>query len=130
MGAGSLYGFGEPLDELDIAVMLRDANMSLRKLFPDYETKVEPVRQIIRSVMERDNKDVLPALIVCLEASVEKGTIDNHGIWFMAAVTDLLGEKHAETVAQKVLHLVEGLDLGKKKKRSKKVGELIRVDAL
>ena len=35
-------------DILDMAVMLRDAQRSLRKLFPDYETKVEPCRWLTR----------------------------------------------------------------------------------
>lgn len=39
-------------DVLDMAVMLRDAQRSLRKLFPDYETKAEPCRQVLRRMMD------------------------------------------------------------------------------
>lgn len=43
---------GRDYDVLDMAVMLRDAQRSLRKLFPDYETKAEPCRQLLRRMME------------------------------------------------------------------------------
>ena len=35
-------------DVLDMAVMLRDAQRSLRSLFTDYEEKAKPCRELLR----------------------------------------------------------------------------------
>lgn len=59
-------------DVLDMAVMLRDAQRSLRKLFPDYEAKAEPCRRLLRRMMADIPTDkVLVALTHALQAVVD-----------------------------------------------------------
>ena len=84
--------------------MLRDAQRSLRKLFPDYETIVEPSRQLLRRMMAAIPTDkVLVALTHALQAVVDANggeygdtqRIQVHSLWLTAAAKDLLDEEHA-----------------------------------
>lgn len=97
-----------------MAVLLRDANRSLRTLFPDYEEKAEPCRDVLREIMQETGKDVLPALTVALQRVVDNNPDDQqrvqvHSLWFTAAATDLLTEQKAASVADKVKDLITGL---------------------
>lgn len=103
-------------DILDMAVMLRDAQRSLRKLFPDYETKVEPCRQVLRRMMEDIPTDkVLVALTNALQAVVDSNggetgdrqRIQVQSLWLTAAAKDLLDEEHAVSVADKIKELLK-----------------------
>ena len=103
-------------DILDMAVMLRDAQRSLRKLFPDYETKVEPCRQVLRRMMEDIPTDkVLVALTHALQAVVDANggeygdtqKIQVHSLWLTAAAKDLLDEEHTVSVADKIKELLK-----------------------
>ena len=103
-------------DILDMAVMLRDAQRSLRKLFPDYETKAEPCRQVLRRMMEDIPTDkVLVALIHALQAVVDSNggetgdrqRIQVQSLWLTAAAKDLLDEEHAVSVADKIKELLK-----------------------
>lgn len=110
------------MDILDIAVLLRDSNKSLRHLYPDYEEKSEPCRDVLRRIMQDSGKGVLPALTYALQAVVDNNPSDTHyiqiqSLWLTAAATDLLMEQEAERVADKVKKLIAGLDLPNKTKR-------------
>lgn len=103
-------------DVLDMAVMLRDAQRSLRSLFPDYEEKVAPCRQILRQVMADIPTDkVLVALTHALQAVVDANggkygdtqKIQVHSLWLTAAAKDLLDEEHAVSVADKIKELLK-----------------------
>jgi len=98
-------------DVLDMAVKLRDAQRSLRKLFPDYEEKAEPCRQLLRRIMADIPTDkVLVALTHALQAVVDASG-GEHGdtqkirvqsLWLTAAAKDLLDEEHTVSVADKI----------------------------
>ena len=110
------------MDILDIAVLLRDSNRSLRHLYPDYEEKSEPCRDVLRRIMQDSGKGVLPALTYALQAVVDNNLSDTHyiqiqSLWLTAAATDLLMEHEAEAAADKVKKLIAGLDLPNKTKR-------------
>lgn len=97
-----------------MAVLLRDSNKSLRTLFPDYEERAEPCRNVIRDIMQETGKDVLPALTVALQRVIDNNPDDQwrvqvHPLWFTAAATDLLTEQKAASVADKVKDLIAGL---------------------
>lgn len=103
-------------DVLDIAVMLRDAQRSLRKLFPDYEEKAEPCRQILRRMMADIPTDkVLVALTHALQAVVDANggeygdtqKIQVHSLWLTAAAKDLLDDEHTVSVAGKIKELLK-----------------------
>ena len=103
-------------DVLDMAVMLRDAQRSLRKLFPDYEEKAEPCRQVLRRIMAGIPTDkVLVALTHALQAVVdanggERGDtqkIQVHSLWLTAAAKDLLDQEHTMSVADKIKELLK-----------------------
>lgn len=103
-------------DVLDMAVMLRDAQRSLRKLFPDYEEKAEPCRQLLRRMMADIPTDkVLVALTHALQAVVDanggecgdRQKIQVHSLWMTAAAKDLLDEEHAVSVADKIKELLK-----------------------
>lgn len=103
-------------DVLDIAVQLRDAQRSLRKLFPDYEEKAEPCRDLLRRIMADQKTDqVLVALTHALQAVVDANggeygdthRIQVHSLWLTAAAKDLLDEQHAETVAGRIVELLK-----------------------
>ena len=98
-------------DVLDMAVMLRDAQRSLRKLFPDYEERAEPCRQLLRRMMADTPTDkVLVALTHALQAVVDanggecgdRQKIQVHSLWLTAAAKDLLDEEHAVSVATRL----------------------------
>ena len=102
-------------DILDMAVMLRNAQRSLRSLFPDYETKVEPCRQVLRDLMANIPTDkVLVALTHALQKVVDSNggkygdthTIQVHSLWLTAAAKDLIDEEHAVSVADKIMDLI------------------------
>ena len=102
------------MDILDMAVLLRDSNKSLRTIFPDYEERSEPCRNVIRDIMQETGKDVLPALTVALQRVVDRNPdnqqrVQIHSLWFTAAATDLLMEQKATSVADRVKYLVAGL---------------------
>ena len=102
-------------DVLDMAVMLRDAQRSLRKLFPDYEEKAEPCRQLLRRMMADIPTDkVLVALTHALQAVVDANggehgdtKIQVHSLWLTAAAKDLLDQEHAVSVADKIKELLK-----------------------
>ena len=103
-------------DVLDMAVMLRDAQRSLRKLFPDYEEKAEPCRQVLRRMMADIPTDkVLVALTHALQAVVDANggehgdtqKIQVHSLWLTAAAKDLLDEEHTVSVADKIKELLK-----------------------
>lgn len=119
---------GEPLDVLDTAVMLRDANRSLRRLFPDYDEKAEQCREVLRRMMADIPTDKpLVALTHALQAVVDanggeagdRQKIQVQSLWMTAAAYDLLMEEHAQTVADKTKNLIAAIGIGEKKKRSK-----------
>ena len=122
----------EQLDILDTAVMLRDANRSLRRLFPDYDEKAEKCREVLRRMMQDiPTEKPLVALTHAMQAVVDANGGEEHGnrqtiqvqsLWLTAAAYDLLMEEHAQTVADKVKDLVAGLGIGEKKskRRTKK----------
>ena len=98
-------------DVLDLAVMLRDAQRSLRKLFLDYEEKAESCRQLLRRMMADIPTDkVLVALTHALQAVVDAnggeygGTqkIQVHSLWLTAAAKDLLDEEHSVSMGDKI----------------------------
>lgn len=102
-------------DILDMAVMLRDAQRSLRSLFPDYEEKVKPCHQMLKDLMASIPTDkVLVALTHALQAVVDANggkygdthTIQVHSLWLTAAAKDLMDEEYAVSVADKVMDLV------------------------
>ena len=103
-------------DVLDMAVMLRDAQRSLRSLFPDYEEKVMPCRQILRQVMADIHTDkVLVALTHALQAVVDANggeygdtqKIQVHSLWLTAAAKDLLDEEHSVSMGDKIKELLK-----------------------
>lgn len=103
-------------DVLDMAVMLRDAQRSLRSLFPDYEEKVEPCRQLLRRMMADIPTDkVLVALTHALQAVVDanggeygdRQRIQVQSLWMTAAAKDLLDEEHPASVADKIKELLK-----------------------
>ena len=103
-------------DVLDMAVMLRDAQRSLRKLFPDYEDRAEPCRQVLRRMMADIPTDkVLVALTHALQAVVDANggeygdtqRIQVHSLWLTAAAKDLLDEEHTVSVADKIKELLK-----------------------
>lgn len=99
-------------DVLDMAVMLRDAQRTLRSLFPDYEEKAEPCRQLLRRMMADIPTDkVLVALTHALQAVVDangdRQKIQVHSLWLTAAAKDLLDEEHTVSVADKIKELLK-----------------------
>ena len=103
-------------DVLDMAVMLRDAQKTLRKLYPDYEEKAEPCRQVLRRMMADIPTDkVLVALTHALQAVVDanggecgdRQKIQVHSLWLTAAAKDLLDEEHTVSVADKIKELLK-----------------------
>lgn len=103
-------------DVLDMAVMLRDAQRSLRTLFPDYEERSEPCRQLLRRMMaDIPTDNVLVALTHALQAVVDanggecgdRQKIQVHSLWLTAAAKDLLDEEHAVSVADKIKELLK-----------------------
>ena len=103
-------------DVLDIAVMLRDAQRNLRTLYPDYEEKAEPCRQVLRWMMADIPTDkVLVALTHALQAVVDANggkygdtqKIQVHSLWLTAAAKDLLDEEHTMSVADKIKELLK-----------------------
>ena len=111
-------------DILDIAVMLRDAQRSLRSLYNDYDTKSEPCRSMLRSepcrsMLRRIMNDlptdnVLEALTHAMQTVVDANggengdmkTIRVHSLWLMAAAKDLLDEQHASSAEYKIKELL------------------------
>ena len=103
-------------DVLDMAMMLRDAQRSLRKFFPDYEGKAESCRQLLRRMMADIPTDkVLVALTHALQAVVDANggehgdtqKIEAHSLWLMAAAKDLLDKEHTVSVADKIKELLK-----------------------
>ena len=103
-------------DVLDMAVMLRNAQRSLRKLYPDYEEKAEPCRQQLRRMMADIPTDkVLVALIYALQAVVDANggeygdtqKIQVHSLWLTAAAKDLLDQEHTVSMADKINELLK-----------------------
>ena len=103
-------------DVLDMAVMLRDAQRSLRTLFPDYDERAEPCRQVLRRMMADIPTDkVLVALTHALQAVVDANggehgdtqKIQVHSLWLTAAAKDLLDEEHTVSVADKIKELLK-----------------------
>ena len=103
-------------DILDMAVMLRDAQRSLRKLFPDYETEVESCRQVLRRMMDDIPTDkVLVALTHALQAVVDSNggemgdrqRIQVQSLWLTAAAKDLLDKEHAVSVTDNIKELLK-----------------------
>ena len=102
-------------DILDIAVMLRDAQRSLRSLYNDYGTKAEPCRSMLRRIMnDLPTDNVLEALTHAMQTVVDANggengdmnTIRVHSLWLMAAAKDLLDEQHASSAEYKIKELL------------------------
>ncbi len=103
-------------DILDIAVMLRDAQRSLRSLYHDYDTKSEPCRSMLRRIMNEllHTDNVLEALTHAMQTVVDANggengdmkTIQVHSLWLMAAAKDLLDEQHASSAEYKIKELL------------------------
>ena len=103
-------------DVLDMAVMLRDAQRSLRKLFTDYDERAEPCRHLLRRMMaDIPTDNVLVALTHALQAVVDSNggehgdtqKIQVHSLWLTAAAKDLIDEEHAVSVADKIKELLK-----------------------
>lgn len=76
--------------ELQIANSLIEASEALRRLFPDtYDEKSRQVQAFIRQVMEAQQRDVLPATLLLMQAAQEKGR-EADIQWFAAAACDML----------------------------------------
>lgn len=114
------------LDILDTAVMLRDANRCLRRLFPDYDEKAEQCREVLRRMMnDISTGNLLAALTAALQAVVDSNggeygdtyAIRVQSLWMTAAAYDLLMEKQATDVADRTKQLIEKLGLIKERKR-------------
>lgn len=79
---------------LQIANRLMQASEVLRRLFPDtYDEKSRQVQAFIRQVMEAQQKDVLPATLMLMQAAQEKGR-EADIQWFAAAAVDMLCGQH------------------------------------
>lgn len=75
---------------LQIANAMMVASEALRRLFPDtYDEKSRKVQAFIRQVMEAQQKDVLPATLLLMQAAQEKGRKADI-LWFAAAAVDML----------------------------------------
>ena len=93
-------------DVLDIAVMLRDSQRNLKTLFSDYDTKIEPWKNLLRRMMNDIPTDkVLDGLIHALQAVVDanggqygdKHTIQVQSLWLCAAAKELLDIENQQT---------------------------------
>ena len=97
---------------LQIVNGLMEASEVLRRLFPDtYDEKSREVQAFIRQVMEAQQKDVLPATLMLMEAAREKGReADIH--WFAAASVDMLcGQQPHESPRTQLLKMAESFKL-------------------
>ena len=99
-------------EELQIANGLMEASEALRRLFPDtYDEKSREEQAFIRQVMEAQQKDVLPATLLLMEAAREKGReADIH--WFAAAAVDMLcGQQPHESPRTRLLKMADSFKL-------------------
>lgn len=98
--------------ELQIANSLIEASEVLRRLFPGtYDEQSREVQECIRQVMEAQQKDVLPATLLLMEAAREKGR-ENNIHWFAAAACDMLCGQHPhESVRTKLQKLADSFKL-------------------
>jgi len=97
---------------LQIVNGLMEASEVLRRLFPDtYDEKSREVQAFIRQVMEAQQKDVLPATLLLMQAAQEKGReADIH--WFAAAAVDMLcGQQPHESPRTRLLKMAESFKL-------------------
>lgn len=79
---------------LQIANGLMEASEVLRRLFPDtYDEKSRQVQAFIRQVMEAQQKNVLPATLMLMQAAQEKGRKADI-FWFAAAAVDMICGLH------------------------------------
>ena len=97
---------------LQIANAMMEASEALRRLFPDtYDEKSRQVQTFIRQVMEAQQKDVLPATLMLMEAAREKGR-EADIYWFAAAACDmLLGQQPHESPRTKLLKMTDSFKL-------------------
>ncbi len=98
--------------ELQIANSLIEASEALRQLFPDtYDEQSREVQECIRQVMDAQQKEVLPATLMLMEAASEKGReADIH--WFAAAACDMLcGQQPHESPRTQLLKMAESFKL-------------------
>ncbi len=79
------------MDSLEIAHRLRENNRGFRFLFPDYDTKVVPVREIISNMMKENSMDVLPATLALMQAAADNGK-ETHILWFASAAVDIIND--------------------------------------
>lgn len=93
-------------DVLDIAVMLRDSQRNLKTLFPDYETKIEPCKNLLRRIMNDIPTDkVLVGLTHALRAVIDANggeygdtqAIQIQSLWMAAAAKELLDNENQQT---------------------------------
>ena len=75
----------------EIAEKMEEVNKNLRHIFPDYEEQAKPCKDFIRQEMEAQQKDILPATIMLMEAALEKDHA-THAMWFMSAAVDMINE--------------------------------------
>lgn len=99
-------------EELQIANGLMEASEALRRLFPDtYDEKSRQVQAFIRQVMEAQQKDVLSATLMLMEAAREKGR-ETYIQWFAAAAVDMLcGQQPHESPRSKLLKMADSFKL-------------------
>ena len=89
----------DKLDEIDMALILRDANRYLRRLFQDYDTQAEPIREVLRKIMaDLQTDEVLKALYIAMDAAQNNQV---HCLWLCAAATDLIAEEAAKKITVK-----------------------------
>ena len=86
------------MDQIRMAIMMEDANKSLRVLFPDYDEQAEPCRKVLRAKMlEMETDNVLKALTELLKQVQDKlgdsQRAQIHTMWFLAAAVDLVLDK-------------------------------------
>lgn len=88
------------MDILRSAIMIDDANKSLRSLFKEqYDEMAQKPRMVLRNIMEELHTDnPLKALTVALQRVIDtqgefSQTAQVHSVWFCAAAADLCKEK-------------------------------------
>ena len=97
---------------LGLTNRLMEASEVLRRLFPDtYDEKSRQVQAFIRQVMEAQQKDVLPATLLLMQAEQEKGRVAGI-LWFAAAAVDMLcGQQPHESPRTQLLKMADRFKL-------------------
>lgn len=98
--------------ELQIVNRLIEASEVMRELYPNtYDEKSREVQAVIRQVMEAQQKDVLPATLLLMQAAREKGR-EADIYWFAAAAVDILcGQQPHESPRTRLLKMADSFKL-------------------